>query len=1070
MNNNFALVKLKSTSGPIFTNDSLLFSILLPSVARLDRAGPSADWRHTVTSALRASLAAGLDAPSTAAGTAAEDDGAEWPPLPRPAPIGAAPGIDPRGQRFRQWLRLLLFRMLSVLCTVPNSSDAAWAAAASCLSALVTHEGSVVRSFVEELPLEAVAALLRQAREHAWPDSLRCWLSVLAVNLLYHTSEGVSKKSAMGDNVASNTNRSTTAMSSTISGIDYARLQAFGGIHAIIEGYLQAPTLKSQRAFFCVMFDYLTSVSGSISGGGIGILEDSQMEASLAQVRSHLRVVHKSQIDAIGAALFYSRAAEALHSVLQLPFEASLEETAEVISHQIAAAHVAHPHAIVQPPPDLLENCLHALHNMVLASTTMAASSLVGEGHGNGASDQGGLLFNDLVNALKEGTNTSSAQANGRSSGEALLIRVLIEAANKEVLSAIASGNQPKGMLPVSTTLPGSKTNSPSPPRKHTTSQNSLLENYIISGENLNDSLTAALVDALPDPTGNATISFGNAVHAVLDYAQLATNGLADNDTNPDLSSAWLAVDFPALALNTLSLAVEWLSIAPAAARQRAMVVFAERTVSTLTIRYVDSSDLHGRNAALLNRKLKQGRNLNNGATVATREDHRKDTATKASNDPKKQSSSLSVGPGDKAGPSTLHLDGDRGRRGGAETPETPSTPPPGHAVSAGHAASELSTKPQSPLNKLVAPGKNFVAAWKRLTGPHGAPAARPGGVADDASGLEPPELSRPLSAGLPAISNNNPPVSISASRGIPPPSPPQSTAQHADSGTQRQTSQHAQHAKQQQQQLRPRLSSHGGPTLLGLASHRVAAERQATANAAKGKAIALSLAEMKLTAVESFLAGLSQSPPAILRHVPPTLLRGMFTALRPDSLPGWGGGPSSNASPPLPPSSAGKLSLAGVPAPGSNRISPAQMQAQARLAAIQAGRPAWDARAAVAILLLQHQHLMYLLQENEGDSNEKKDIIKNSSGGGGVDSAVLMIDSSFLAALLSDSDPRVRRHASCFILAQFAQRHVQQYRNAVREVVAKAQRGDDERLLRSPEAQVISMLESRLLTLESLM
>lgn len=959
------------------------FSLFPSTVARLDRAGPSADWRHTVTSALRASLAAGLDTPSAAAGTAADDDGAEWPPLPRPAPIGAAHGVDPRGQRFRQWLRLLLFRMLSVLCSVPNATDAAWAAAASCLSGLATHEGSVVRSFVEELPLESVSELLQQSREQAWPEALRCWLSVLAANLLYRSKT-----------TSANSSSSNTA--SFINGLDHARLQAFGGIHAVVEGYIHAPTLRSQRAFFCVMFDYLT-------GPGARQGEDPGLEASLAQVRSLIRAVHRSQIDAIGAALFYSRAAEALHPVLQFP-NTGLEDTAAVLSAQLAAAQTAHPQSIVQPPPDLLEQCLQALHRMVTASTT-----------GGGSTAAGSLSLSDLVNALKE---SSSVPGKGASQGESTLARLLIEAADQEVITAAMSGMPFKSLLPLPRPQ-GSRT-SPSPPLKAPSNAQNATGGL--------ECVAEAVAEALPDPRGNAALAFAHAVHAVLDYAQLSATGLADSGTDRNLSSAWLNVDFPALALNTLTLAMEWLSIAPTAARQRAAVVLAERAVSTLTVRYVDPTyeqnhPLRGSHSNIHTNKL----NSRSGNGLPGQNNM--------------NATSFSVGSAGKA-PSPLSFDSAGGRHGG-DTPETPSTPPPGHAAPAGHAGLAPSSRPPSPLAKF-APVPKLAAAWRRLTAPHGG-TVRPGAVDD----LE-PEV-RPLSAGLPALkSGSQQHGGATGGSG----SPSHSAASHQDLGSQGSAAYHAQQA----QQL-PRRSLTGGPTLLGLAAQRVAAERQATANAAKGRAIALSLSETKLTAVESFLSGLSLSPPAMLQRVPPTLLRTIFAALRPDLLPGGSGGPTASGSPPLPPSSA-RVSPGGPSAgPGSIRLSPAQVQAQARLAAVQAGRPAWDVRAAIAILLLQQQQLLYLMQD--GNKNSK-------SGAGDGDGA--SIDSSFLAALLSDSDPRVRRHVSSFILARFAQRQGQQYRNAVREVVAKAQRADDERLLRSPEAQVIAMLEARLVTLEGLM
>jgi hypothetical protein len=125
-----------------------------------------------------------------------------------------------------------------------------------------------------------------------------------------------------------------------------------------------------------------------------------------------------------------------------------------------------------------------------------------------------------------------------------------------------------------------------------------------------------------------------------------------------------------------------------------------------------------------------------------------------------------------------------------------------------------------------------------------------------------------------------------------------------------------------------------------------------------------------------------------------------------------------------------------------------ARTESQSRVSAVQAGRPLWDARAAVAILLLRQVN---------------RDSPTSTSTARGI------LDISFIASLLSDSDPRVRRHASTFILTRFSQRKAQQYRIAVREVVARAQQGDDDGLLKSAEAQVKAMLEARLMNLEGL-
>lgn len=228
-----------------------------PAVAELDLGGDkgpaTANWKATVTSAFRATLAAtmrsgafnpknSLDAggggggangthhatrsslegrsmrssldggqtrssgstaptrlgPAGSAAAAAAGAAAEWPPLLGQRP----PARCARAERFQQWLRLLLFQLMAALAAVsgggPGGAAAAsagaapegpWVAALSCLLHLGTHEGRAVRAFVEELPLAVVAALLEQSRRHCWSEHLHAWLVSLAANLLYAHSD-----------------------------------------------------------------------------------------------------------------------------------------------------------------------------------------------------------------------------------------------------------------------------------------------------------------------------------------------------------------------------------------------------------------------------------------------------------------------------------------------------------------------------------------------------------------------------------------------------------------------------------------------------------------------------------------------------------------------------------------------------------------------------------------------------------------------------------------------------------------------------------------------------------------
>lgn len=48
---------------------------------------------------------------------------------------------DVRAERFQQWLRLLLYRLMGVLCTLEGAGEGPWAAALSCLVHICTYDG-----------------------------------------------------------------------------------------------------------------------------------------------------------------------------------------------------------------------------------------------------------------------------------------------------------------------------------------------------------------------------------------------------------------------------------------------------------------------------------------------------------------------------------------------------------------------------------------------------------------------------------------------------------------------------------------------------------------------------------------------------------------------------------------------------------------------------------------------------------------------------------------------------------------------------------------------------------------
>lgn len=142
-----------------------------------------------------ASAPSGCDAAAAGPRLPGGGGSGEWPPLLGQRP----PARSARCERFQQWLRLLLFQLMSTLAAAGSgASEGAWAAALSCLLHLSTHSGRVVRAHVEELPLSVVAALLEQSRRHRWSEQLHAWLVTLAANLLYeHNSDGDNEVGSM---------------------------------------------------------------------------------------------------------------------------------------------------------------------------------------------------------------------------------------------------------------------------------------------------------------------------------------------------------------------------------------------------------------------------------------------------------------------------------------------------------------------------------------------------------------------------------------------------------------------------------------------------------------------------------------------------------------------------------------------------------------------------------------------------------------------------------------------------------------------------------------------------------
>jgi hypothetical protein len=135
---------------------------------------------------------------------------------------------------FLNWLRRILFDLLMHLVSSDESSSSVWSSAASCLIALCTRDGFVVKDYIETFPLQAARRMLQVARLRSWDTKLKSLFACIACNILYD-DDGV---------------------------LDPAKLDAFGGVRGVVQEYQYAPSLIAQRGFFCVLLDALNVERG----------------------------------------------------------------------------------------------------------------------------------------------------------------------------------------------------------------------------------------------------------------------------------------------------------------------------------------------------------------------------------------------------------------------------------------------------------------------------------------------------------------------------------------------------------------------------------------------------------------------------------------------------------------------------------------------------------------------------------------------------------------------------------------------------------------------------------------
>jgi hypothetical protein len=298
-----------------------------------------------------------------------------------------------------------------------------------------------------------------------------------------------------------------------------------------------------------------------------------------------------------------------------------------------------------------------------------------------------------------------------------------------------------------------------------------------------------------------------------------------------------------------------------------------------------------------------------------------------------------------------------------------------------------------SPLTKMVPGAPKIAAAWRRLTTPSGA-RSRPGSADTEVPILAQSSAqhnSRPLSAGVMMMDSTR----TNASRA--------DSIFHKD-------------APGMQNQAPPSTVGHTIPRGWKPLSYKIKVKKLSEKKERMKTLMALhsdvSSFEHTIDQVESFITGISSCPIFMLELLSPQILKDIFDAMN-----------------------LGTMDTLHLIEPSS------------RQTAVQAGKPFWDSRLAIFILLVSSFTMT--------EKNQYKHPLMNTQG--------------YLHSLLRDPDVRVRHHACCFILNRFLHHDTDGYLKAMKTLVSRAQQSNDDRLLRDPESQVNKILEMRLLDMSTL-
>ena len=495
------------------------------------------------------------------------------------APGGAALTNNDKQTKFHRWIVDVFYRMLSLLCVHVRGMSreqheregygVVWASAVATLAALITtgsrgrdggDKGGVLQSAVEGFPMEAASRMLVQAREQAWPVSLRYWLGGLTATLLLENSKQLrpSAKSMHEDSMA-----------------------AFGGIDRVVEEYLSAPTIQCQRAFFCVLFEHVLNVNTDLN----------------IELLSRL---HSAQVDALGAAFLHCRVPESLPVVatemVLSPSSAVLRprcnEVARFVFEQVTSVQSKYPEIMpVVPPVEAIALCIEALTERMLAVMTTTGSV---------------RATHTEAQAMHVGTPGASF---GRRNVE--LTNAMIAVANQRILHTKEARGSCLLPLPSERAKEGEEEG-----------RLSLLLHELFSfssppqHQKIQDGSSSSSTRRL-DSIEYIDV-FMQAMCAMLDHVYLQHHQQQDEYNRKESPTGMDASALTKITLETLRGAMEWVALTPGGPRQRGAAAIAEYAVAIVSDRMLDPWGMDAASNSGGNSGEVSGKSITAATTTAT--------------------------------------------------------------------------------------------------------------------------------------------------------------------------------------------------------------------------------------------------------------------------------------------------------------------------------------------------------------------------------------------------------------------------------------------------------------------